>query len=132
MRKVGRFLLILPPVSAVFAQDQWNCQNPECIGHKAGYEWALNRLITAENCDAAGEHYNSPSFAESCKTAIIFKQQWASTFASYSMALAKTDGLPMNCYLAESSERKHLRKEQSIQIKTVARAVAASAAPAPL
>ena len=32
------FFLLLS-VAAVCAQDQWNCQTPECVGHKAGYDW---------------------------------------------------------------------------------------------
>jgi len=36
-------------------------------GHEAGYEWAERKGITdSEDCDAAGEHSNSPSFAEGC------------------------------------------------------------------
>jgi hypothetical protein len=60
----------------VLAQD-WNCQTPECAGHKAGYEWAATRPVTEQDCDTAGEHYNSPSFAEGCKTAVLAKQRWA-------------------------------------------------------
>jgi hypothetical protein len=34
---------------------------------KAGYEWAEQHLIDdGEGCDRAGEHSNSPSFAEGC------------------------------------------------------------------
>src|SRR5258708_6057644 len=69
------FLLL--PLAAVLAQDQWSCQTPECVGHKAGYEWAATRRVTEQDCDTAGEHYNSPSFAEGCKTAIIAEQRFA-------------------------------------------------------
>jgi hypothetical protein len=114
MRKVGHFLLILLLlVSPVFAQDQWNCQTPGCVGHKAGYDWAASRPVTEEDCNTAGEHYNSPSFAEGCKTAIVFKQQWASTremltsiFQAYALGqqLAKEGrSLPNGCQSAYSS-----------------------------
>jgi hypothetical protein len=69
---------LLLPLTVVFAQDQgWTCQTPECVGHKAGYDWAASRPVTEQECDVAGEHYNSPSFAEGCKTAVIAKQQFA-------------------------------------------------------
>jgi hypothetical protein len=72
------FLLISP--AATLGQDQgWNCQTPECIGHKAGYDWAVSRPVSERDCDSAGEHYNSPSFAEGCKAAIIAKQRFAAT-----------------------------------------------------
>ena len=39
----------------------------DCSGHKAGYEWAEQHMIDdGEDCDRAGEHSNSPSFAEGC------------------------------------------------------------------
>lgn len=44
----------------------YNCIG-DCSGHKAGYRWAEERNITdGDDCDAAGEHSNSPSFAEGC------------------------------------------------------------------
>jgi hypothetical protein len=39
----------------------------DCSGHEAGYAWAEEHGITdGDACDAAGEHSNSPSFAEGC------------------------------------------------------------------
>jgi hypothetical protein len=39
----------------------------DCSGHKAGYRWAEEHDITdGDECDTAGEHSNSPSFAEGC------------------------------------------------------------------
>jgi hypothetical protein len=39
----------------------------DCSGHEAGYAWAEEHDITdGDACDAAGEHSNSPSFAEGC------------------------------------------------------------------
>jgi len=39
----------------------------DCSGHEAGYRWAEEHDITdGEDCDTAGEHSNSPSFAEGC------------------------------------------------------------------
>lgn len=71
------FLLLF--MFPVLAQDQgWNCQTPECIGHKAGYNWGASNPVTEEECGVAGERYNSPSFAEGCKTAVIAKQRFAS------------------------------------------------------
>ncbi len=38
-----------------------------CSGHEAGYNWAEEHDISdGDDCDAAGEHSNSPSFAEGC------------------------------------------------------------------
>jgi hypothetical protein len=35
--------------------------------HEAGYKWAEEHGIAdGDACDAAGEHSNSPSFAEGC------------------------------------------------------------------
>lgn len=40
----------------------------DCSGHEAGYNWAESHGIDEDDdCDAAGEHSNSPSFAEGCK-----------------------------------------------------------------
>ena len=40
----------------------------DCSGHEAGYAWAEEHDISdGEDCDAAGEHSNSPSFAEGCQ-----------------------------------------------------------------
>jgi hypothetical protein len=39
----------------------------DCSGHEAGYRWAEEHSISdGDDCDAAGEHSNSPSFAEGC------------------------------------------------------------------
>jgi hypothetical protein len=41
----------------------------DCSGHEAGYRWAEEKDIQdEEDCEAAGEHSNSPSFAEGCKS----------------------------------------------------------------
>jgi hypothetical protein len=41
----------------------------DCSGHEAGYRWAEEKGIQdEEDCEAAGEHSNSPSFAEGCKS----------------------------------------------------------------
>ncbi len=40
----------------------------DCSGHQAGYDWAEEKGISDEDdCETAGEHSNSPSFAEGCK-----------------------------------------------------------------
>jgi hypothetical protein len=39
----------------------------DCSGHKAGYKWAEEHDISdGDDCDKAGEHSNSQSFAEGC------------------------------------------------------------------
>src|SRR6266404_5505527 len=39
----------------------------DCSGHEAGYKWAEEHGISdGDDCDRAGEHSNSPSFAEGC------------------------------------------------------------------
>jgi len=36
-------------------------------GHQAGYDWAQEKGIDDDSdCEAAGDHSNSPSFAEGC------------------------------------------------------------------
>ena len=46
--------------------DGYDC-TLDCSGHEAGYKWAEEHSITdGGDCDAAGEHSNSPSFAEGC------------------------------------------------------------------
>jgi hypothetical protein len=41
----------------------------DCSGHEAGYNWAEEKGIDDEDdCDAAGDTSNSPSFAEGCRT----------------------------------------------------------------
>lgn len=40
----------------------------DCSGHEAGFNWAEEHDIDNEDdCDAAGDTSNSPSFAEGCK-----------------------------------------------------------------
>lgn len=40
----------------------------DCSGHDAGYEWAeAEGLDDEDDCEAAGDHSNSLSFAEGCK-----------------------------------------------------------------
>jgi hypothetical protein len=47
--------------------DGYDCTEG-CSGHEAGYRWAEDHSISDGNdCDAAGEHSNSPSFAEGCQ-----------------------------------------------------------------
>ncbi len=80
MKRIIRCLcpLMLLPLSVALAQVQeWDCKTPICEGHKAGYEWATSRAVTEQDCEVAGEHYNSPSFAEGCKTAVTAKQRFA-------------------------------------------------------
>jgi hypothetical protein len=39
----------------------------DCSGHEAGYNWASGHDIDdPSKCEDAGEHFNSPSFAEGC------------------------------------------------------------------
>jgi hypothetical protein len=38
----------------------------DCSGHEAGYAWGEHDISDEEDCDTAGEHSNSPSFAEGC------------------------------------------------------------------
>ncbi len=46
--------------------DSYDCTE-DCSGHEAGYAWAEKHDITdGDDCDTAGEHSNSPSFAEGC------------------------------------------------------------------
>ena len=48
--------------------DGYACRE-DCSGHEAGYRWAEEHDITdVEDCEAAGEHSNSPSFAEGCES----------------------------------------------------------------
>lgn len=40
----------------------------DCSGHEAGYKWAEDHGISVgDDCDAAGQRSNSPSFAEGCR-----------------------------------------------------------------
>ena len=94
-------------------QDQWICQTPECLGHKTGYDWAASRPVTEQDCDAAGDHYNSPSFAEGCKTAVAAKRRFAEAretlmplFQAYAFGqqMAKENRLlPADCQSAYDS-----------------------------
>jgi hypothetical protein len=44
----------------------YDCKG-DCSGHEAGYKWAEEHDISdGDDCDGAGEHSNSPSFAEGC------------------------------------------------------------------
>jgi hypothetical protein len=120
--------LLLPlTLAAGLAQDQgWNCQTPECIGHKAGYEWAVARPVTDEDCNTAGEHYNSPSFAEGCKTAVIAKQRFEEArrtltpiLQAYALGqrLAKEGrSLPTDCQSAYDSM---ISSDASIKVDTL-------------
>jgi hypothetical protein len=46
--------------------DGYDC-TVDCSGHEAGYRWAEEHSISdGDDCDTAGEHSNSPSFAEGC------------------------------------------------------------------
>jgi hypothetical protein len=46
--------------------DGYTC-TVDCSGHEAGYRWAEEHNIDdGDDCDRAGEHSNSPSFAEGC------------------------------------------------------------------
>jgi len=114
MRKIGCFVLALLSASASLAAAQeWNCQTPECLGHKAGYDWALNRAVTEEECDVAGEHYSSPSFAQGCRSAVIAKRQFMAArealtplFQAYALGqrMAKESrALPTDCQSAYDS-----------------------------
>jgi len=41
----------------------------DCSSHEAGYRWAEKKGIQdGDDCEIAGEHSNSPSFAEGCKS----------------------------------------------------------------
>jgi hypothetical protein len=69
--------------------------------------------VTEQNCDAAGEHYNSPSFAEGCRTAVITKQRIAAAremlmplFQAYAFGQQVAKGsraLPTDCQSAYDS-----------------------------
>src|SRR5271155_2020162 len=68
--------LFLLPLSVVFALGhEWDCQTPACEGHKAGYSWAMSHNVTEQDCDVAGEHTNSPSFAGGCKAAVQMQRE---------------------------------------------------------
>ena len=120
------FFLLLS-VAAVCAQDQWNCQTPDCVGHKAGYDWAASRPVSEQDCNTAGEHYNSPSFAEGCKTAVIAKQRWAAArealmplFQAYALGqqtAKESRALPSDCQSAYDSMTS---PDAAVKVDTVA------------
>lgn len=107
-------LVLLLPFAAIFVQAQeWDCQTPECVGHKAGYDWAATRPVSEQDCDTAGEHYNSPSFADGCKTAVIAKQRFAAAresmisllqaYALGQQVAKESRSLPTDCQSAYDS-----------------------------
>lgn len=60
-----------PPLTGVDTKSTtfrgYDCVG-DCSGHEAGYNWAESHDIQdAYDCDAAGEHSNSPSFAKGCR-----------------------------------------------------------------
>ena len=115
MRTIPAFtwLLVLLLITTFVGGQEWNCQSPECLGHKAGYDWAVSRSVTEEECDVAGEHYNSPSFAEGCKSAVIAKRRFLAAreqlmplFQAYALGqqVAKESrALPSDCQAAYDS-----------------------------
>lgn len=108
-----RFLLVLALGVPIATAQEWNCQTLECVGHKAGYDWAVSRPVSEADCDTAGEHYNSPSFANGCKSAVIAKQRFAAArealmplFQAYALGqqVAKESrALPTDCQGAYDS-----------------------------
>jgi hypothetical protein len=71
-------LLLLLPLAVVCVQGQeWDCQTPECEGHKAGYDWGMSHDATEQECETAGEHTNSPSFAEGCRVGVRVRERLA-------------------------------------------------------
>ena len=73
----------------------------------------MSRPVGEQECDAAGEHYNSPSFAEGCKSAVIAKRRFAAArealtplFQAYALGqqVAKEGrALPTDCQSAYDS-----------------------------
>lgn len=47
------------------------------VGQRVGMTGGASNPVTEGECGVAGERYNSPSFAEACKTAVIAKQRFA-------------------------------------------------------
>jgi len=100
--------------------------DPESVGHKAGYEWAASRPVSEQDCDTAGEHYNSPSFAEGCKTAVIAKQRWVAAretlmplFQAYALGqqvATEARALPSDCQSAYDSMTS---PDASVKVDTV-------------
>jgi hypothetical protein len=44
-------------------------------GHQAGRDWATDHPeATQADCEEAGQHYNSPSFADGCRSLIEDKK----------------------------------------------------------
>jgi hypothetical protein len=59
-----------PSVSSEAAtpEPSYSGSSDQGSGHQAGYDWAEEKGIDNEDaCDEAGDHSNSPSFAEGCK-----------------------------------------------------------------
>jgi hypothetical protein len=112
VRKSICLLLAAFSVGWASAQD-WDCQTQECQGHKAGYDWGLNHAVTERDCDAAGAHYNSPSFAQGCTSAVIARRLFAEArtalaplFQAYALGqqIAKESrALPSDCIGAYES-----------------------------
>jgi hypothetical protein len=72
---LATFVIVLLSLAVVCVQGQeWDCQTPICEGHKAGYSWAMTHVVTERDCDTSGEHTNSLSFAEGCKSALQMKR----------------------------------------------------------
>lgn len=129
VKQLGRLLMVLLSLSAAgIGQDrEWDCQTPECVGHKAGYEWAASRPVSEQDWDSAGEHYNSPSFTDGCKTAIIARQRLVAAreavmplFQAYALGqeMAKEGrALPSDCLSAYGSM---ISPEASGKVDTVA------------
>jgi hypothetical protein len=48
-------------------EDETSTSSDWGSGHQAGYDWAEEHSISDESdCEEAGDHSNSPSFAEGC------------------------------------------------------------------
>jgi hypothetical protein len=67
-------VLLLQVVACVRGQES-DCRTAACEGHNAGYNWAMSHGVTDDDCDMAGRHTNSPSFAEGCKSALQVKRE---------------------------------------------------------
>jgi hypothetical protein len=74
-----RWLVLLSLALTSALGEEWDCRTPACDGHKAGFEWGMDHLATMQDCDVAGEHTNSPSFADGCKAALIVKERFSAT-----------------------------------------------------
>ncbi len=75
---LATFVALLLPFAVACVQGQeWDCQTPECEGHKAGYNWALNHDVTGLDCDTAAQKTNSPSFGDGCKVGVQVRERIA-------------------------------------------------------